>query len=390
MKKKLQSKPWYPGTVTACIAVVLYVVLTRQGAVVNVLERFVGFFSPLLLGCIIAYLVNPLSRLFSRSICRGIKNENRKAAVSNILAFVAVFLIVALLLLVSVPQLIASITDFAGNLKGYVKSFDSLLLRWDLLGLLDRLGLDNSTLISSTEDILQTAGSYLTDNLSKILNTTVGAGKGIVTFLLGFILSIYLLAEKSSLKSGSSHLLQTLMSDEHYEKFARFLSHCDAILNRYIVFNIIDCLIVGVLNAVFMLILRMPYAGLVSFVVAITNLIPTFGPIIGAAIGAFLLVLVNPLFALAFLAFTLVLQTCDGYIIKPRMFGNTLGVSGLWIMTGVIIGGRIFGIGGILVAIPAVAILDYIYRDILLPRLERRKAEREAALVSDHSTNGSS
>ena len=384
MKKKLQSKPWYPATVAACIAVVLYVVLTRQGAVVNVLERFVGFFSPLLLGCIIAYLVNPLSRLFSRSVCRAIKNEDRKGKISNTLAFVAVFLVVALLMLVSVPQLITSISDFAGNLKGYVKSFESMLLRWDLLG---RLGVDNSALADSTENIMQTAGTYLTDNLSKILSTTVGAGKGIVTFLLGFILSIYLLAEKSNLKSGSRRLLQTLMGDERFARFADFLHHCDVILNRYIVFNIIDCLIVGVLNAVFMLVTGMPYVGLVSFVVAITNLIPTFGPIIGAVVGAFLLVLVNPWYALAFLAFTLVLQICDGYIIKPRLFGNTLGVSGLWIMAGVIIGGRIFGIGGILVAIPAVAILDYMYRDILMPRLERRKAEREAAAVGADEGN---
>ena len=384
MKKKLQSKPWYPATVTACIAVVLYVILTRQGAVVNVLERFVGFFSPLLLGCIIAYLVNPLSRLFRRSVCRAVKDEAKKGKLSNTLAFVAVFLIVALLLLVSIPQLIISLTDFAGNLKGYVKTFQSMLLRWDLLG---RLGIDSSTLIDSTESIMQTAGTYLVDNLSKILRTTVGAGKGVVTILLGFILSIYLLAEKSNLKSGSRRLLQTLMGDTRFEQFAGFLHHCDVILNRYIVFNIIDCLIVGVLNAVFMLITGMPYVGLVSFVVAITNLIPTFGPIIGAVIGAFLLVLVNPWFALAFLAFTMVLQICDGYIIKPRLFGNSLGVSGLWIMTGVIIGGRIFGIGGILVAIPGVAILDYVYRDILMPRLERRKAEREAVEAGAENEN---
>ena len=378
MKNKLLSKPWYPATVTACIAVVLYVVLTRQGAVVNVLERFVGFFSPLLLGCVIAYLVNPLSRLFRRSVCRAVKNEDRKGKISNALAFVAVFLIIALLLLVSLPQLISSITDFAGNLKGYIQTFEGMLQRWDLLG---RFGLDSSALISSTENIMQTAGTFITENLAKILSTTVGAGKGIVTFLLGFILSIYLLAEKSNLKSGSRHLLQTLMRDERFARFTDFLHHCDVILNRYIVFNIIDCLIVGVLNAVFMLIIGMPYVGLVSFVVAITNLLPTFGPIIGAVVGAFLLVLVKPLYALAFLVFTLVLQICDGYIIKPRLFGNSLGVSGLWIMVGVILGGRIFGIGGILLAIPGVAILDYIYRDLLLPLLERRKAEREATAV---------
>ena len=382
-KKKLQSKPWYAGAVAACIAVVLYVVLTRPGAVIELIRRFIGYFIPLLLGCIIAYLVNPLSRLYGRSICRGIKNEKRRGSTANILAFVSVFLIVALLLLVSVPQLITSIADFAGNLKGYVKTFENMLLRWDLLG---RLGIDSSTLISSTEDIMQTAGTYLADNLSNILNTTVGAGKSIVAFALGFILSIYLLAEKAGLKTGARRLLLALMGQERYGRFAAFLGHCDEILNRYIVFNIIDCLIVGVLNAVFMLILGMPYAGLVSFVVALTNLIPTFGPIIGAVIGAFLLVLVQPWYALAFLAFTLVLQTIDGYILKPRLFGSSLGVSGLWIMIGVVVGGRMFGIGGILVAIPGVAILDYIYRDILLPRLERRRAakdRKETALAAD-------
>ena len=120
----------------------------------------------------------------------------------------------------------------------------------------------------------------------------------------------------------------------------------------------------------------MPYVGLVSFVVAITNLIPTFGPVFGAVIGAFVLVLIKPWYALAFLAFTMILQIIDGYILKPRLFGSSLGVSGLWILIGVIVGGRMFGIAGILAAIPAVAILDDMYREMLLPRLEKRKAER--------------
>ena len=122
-----------------------------------------------------------------------------------------------------------------------------------------------------------------------------------------------------------------------------------------------------------MLVVGMPYVGLVSFVVAITNLIPTFGPIVGGVIGAFALVLVKPWYALAFLVFTLVLQTLDGYVLKPRLFGSSLGVSGLWILIGVIVGGRIFGVIGILLAIPGVAILDFIYRDYLLPWLEKRR-----------------
>ncbi|MBR0375244.1 MAG: AI-2E family transporter, partial [Firmicutes bacterium] len=138
-------------------------------------------------------------------------------------------------------------------------------------------------------------------------------------------------------------------------------------------------LIVGIVTAVFMTVLGMPYAGLVSFVVAITNLIPTFGPIIGLVIGGFVLVLVKPWYALAFIVFSLVLQLLDSYLIKPKLFGDSLGVSGLWILIGIIVGGRMFGIVGILLAIPAVAILDFLYATYLLPWLEAKRGKARTA-----------
>jgi predicted PurR-regulated permease PerM len=108
-------------------------------------------------------------------------------------------------------------------------------------------------------------------------------------------------------------------------------------------------------------------------VVAVTNLIPTFGPIIGGAIGAFLLLLVEPWYALVFIIFTLILQNIDGYILKPKLVGDSVGVSGLWVLIGVIVGGKMFGIVGILLAIPGVAILDMLYGEFLLPWLEKDK-----------------
>ena len=117
----------------------------------------------------------------------------------------------------------------------------------------------------------------------------------------------------------------------------------------------------------------MPYIGFVSFVEAITNLIPTFGPIIGAVIGALILSLVELRFAIAFLVFTTVLQLSDGYLIKPKLFGNSLGVSSLWVLIGVIVGGRMIGVAGVLLAIPAVAIFDYLYKDYLLPHVDVKK-----------------
>jgi len=155
----------------------------------------------------------------------------------------------------------------------------------------------------------------------------------------------------------------------------RFLSRCNDILVRYIVFSLIDAVIVGGATAVFMALTKMQYVGLIAVVCGVTNLIPSFGPIIGAVIGGFILLLVNPWHALMFLGFTAVLQTLDGYVIKPKLFGGSLGVSGLLILVAIIVFGNIFGIVGILLAIPLAAIIDFAYEDSILPYLEARRAK---------------
>ena len=117
----------------------------------------------------------------------------------------------------------------------------------------------------------------------------------------------------------------------------------------------------------------MQYVGLISLLLAISNFIPTFGPIIGGVLGAMILLLINPMHAVIFILFTLGVQMLDGYIIRPKLFGSSLGVSGLLILIAVIVGGNMFGILGMLLAIPAAAILDFIYHDMLLPALERNR-----------------
>ncbi len=233
--------------------------------------------------------------------------------------------------------------------------------------------LDFDKFINSSEAIIDTVTEFVKKNLSVILSTSVGVGKGAAQLLIAFFLAIYLLAGKSRLKTGIKRLAYASFGGAKAERIIRVLRRCHSILKRYIVFNLLDSLIVGGANAIFMAIVGMPYIGLVSFVVAVINLLPTFGPIIGAVIGGFVLLMVNPWHALAFLIFTFVLQTIDGYILKPKLFGDSLGVSGLWILVGVIVGGRAFGVVGILLAIPGVAILDFLYREYFLPWLEARQ-----------------
>ena len=199
--------------------------------------------------------------------------------------------------------------------------------------------------------------------------------------MIAFILSIYLLSEKENLKNGFQRLLKAILGEEQYRELNMFLCKSNKICSRYIVYNLIDGLIVGCANAVFMMIAGMQYVGLISFAVALTNLVPTFGPMVGLVIGGFVLLIVNPVHALMFVIFTLVLQLCDGYIIKPRLFGNSLGVSGLWILIGVIVGGNVFGVIGILLAVPCVAIMVLVYETYLLPGLEKRTGIQHSKTV---------
>ena len=126
-----------------------------------------------------------------------------------------------------------------------------------------------------------------------------------------------------------------------------------------------------------MVVAGMPYVAIISVVVGVTNLAPTFGPMIGAVIGAFILVLVKPWYALLFLIFTLILQTLDGYVIKPRLFGEQLGVSAVWILISLVIGGRLLGVPGILLAIPFAAIVDFVYQDYVIKWLETQNEEHK-------------
>ena len=369
--KKL--KEWLPLTLALCAAVVLYVVLTHIPSIWRAVRTFFGYFSPVILGVVIAYVVNPLSELYRKSLFKRIAKEKWQTLLSNALAFITVIAVIVLMLLILIPQLVDSVTMFISNLDGYLDSVKAKLPELKLFG----NALDLQDYLESREKLLTVASEMLRDNADTLLKTSLGAGRSVMQLVIALFLSIYLLAEKANLKKGLKRLFRALTPEKRHAGWETFLRRCDQILNRYVVFNLLDALVIGCINAMFMAIAGIPYVGLVSFVVGATNLIPTFGPIIGAVVGALVLALVKVRYAIIFLIFTVVLQTCDGYLVKPKLFGTSLGVSSLWILVGVVVGGRMFGTAGMLLAIPAVAILDDLYSDYFMPWLERRARRRE-------------
>lgn len=361
--KNFQSKSWYPYTFAVCAGVILYVALTHLSSIGAALSSFSSYFGPVIVGCIISYLMNPLAGVFERTIFRNLKKSRWTASVA--LTFIAIIALILVLILIVIPALIESIEAFSEQLPQYQNSLNELA---NSLGLSDVINIK----VNTSEVTGQVIG-FVKEHTHAITSTTVGLIKTIVNIVIGAVLALYLLNSKEGIKRDLYQFFDAVLPADKMMRARAYALRCDDILCRYLVYTLLDSLIVGAVNAVVMMILGMPYIGLISIIVGVTNLVPTFGPVIGTAVGAFLLLLVSPKYALMIIIISVVLQIIDGYVLKPRLFGNTLGVSGALILLAIVIMGNIFGIVGILLAIPAAAICDFTYREILLPGLQRKK-----------------
>ena len=368
MKDKLKNKSWYANAVALCIAVTLYVVLTHLGPIGDHMDKFTGYFNTVILGLVLAYLMNPLAKFYQNKLLSRVGKLGEKWSVAALLAVITTLLFLILMLETLIPQFIDSVKTFMGNLDTYAASMDTYMSKMGVSRLTQGVKLAEY-MANANVKILD----YLAQNAEAIVNASAAAGKSVLKLLIAFILSVYMLMAKSSLKNGTIRFMRAAIPAKQYGTTMTFLKRCDGILVDYIVFSLLDALIVGIVNMVFMSLLGMDYVGMVSLLVAVTNLIPNFGPIIGGAFGGFILLLVNPMHALYFVLFTVVLQFLDGYVIKPKLFGDKLGVSGLLILASVIVCGNIWGIMGILLAIPIAAILDFTFREALIPWLEKRR-----------------
>ena len=359
--KNQLNTPWIAYTIATCSAVVLFVVLTHLDVIGRGLHGLGTLISPIVMAAIIAYILNPLAGVFETYVFGKIRSERVRHDLSTACALLSFFFVVVILLVALIPQVISSIMTFAGNFEIYARSLQGVLQR--LQAAASNMNIDISGLIASSGDFLDAIRSLLPKNVNHIVNTSINLTLGIFEAVIAFILAVYFLTSKERIKSGFKFLLQAILSVNVYPAAVEFLGR--------------DGVIIGISNAIFMKAAGMPYIVLLSVVVGVANLVPTFGPFVGGTIGAFILVLVNPWYALWFLIFTFLIQTVDGYILKPRMFGDSLGVPAVWVLVSIIVFGRIFGILGVVVSIPLAAILTYMYQSWIVIKLEKRRESNE-------------
>ena len=369
------SGSWVPYTIAICAGVVLYSVINNLPAIGTTLRGIIGVFKPILIGLAIAYLINPLVKLADRGMAPLVKNDRVRNWIAITIAYAIVILFMTVLLYSLLPQLFDSVMQFINNINIYSAAVNELLK--NLQASATEHGIDMNQVINTGSGFVTDAVAWLTNNAGTMVGRSVTYGSEAVSLVISFILAIYFLLSKRMLLCGIDKLMGLTLRPERCVVIKKFLGRCNVIVSRFIIDDLLDALIVGIANFIFMTFMHMPYSVLISVVVAVTNLAPTFGPFVGAFIGGFILLLASPGDVIAFEIFTLILQLCDGYVIKPKLFGDTLGVPGVWMVTGIILGGELFGVLGILVAVPVVGIITFVYRDYIALLEYRRKSESD-------------
>ncbi len=374
------NRPWLYYTVAACSAVLLYVLLSHFSGIVSGLRNIYNLFMPVIIGLILSYILNPLVNVFKDHVLKKMKKEKLKHTFAVLLAVLTFVVSVAGLLILLVPSVIESVKNMYQNFSSYRGNLERYLN--NVANVMARMRIDTSRFSNSIEGWFGKFGDMVMNNMDKVLSTSVSVGNGFINFLIGFVLMIYFLLGRESLLAGLQRFRRAILTKEQYESHTAFFSRCHRIFIRFIGLNFVDGVIIGVANAIFMLIMRMPLVPFISMVVGVTNLIPTFGPIVGAILSALLLLLNgHPYMALIFIAFSIVLQTIDSYVIKPKMYGDGFGIQGIWILIAILIFGKMFGMAGMLLAVPLAAIISIVYQEYVLKRVEerhKRKAEKAA------------
>ena len=357
-----------------CALVFCYVLFANIGSIADFIGGVARVTSPIIIGLILAYIIDPVAKFFETKVFRKIKKEGLRRTLSAVIALVLVLALLGVFIGTLIPSLISSISMLIDNADTYYASVEKVVEKINSIGF--GIHIDLSVIEMSVKNWLGDLVNNLSQNLSSVLSTTKDIGSTIVTIVIGVILAVYILFSKKYMLNGLKRLRKAMSTPQRYEKSTRFWNRCHDIFTQYIGCNVIDALIIGISNAIFMLILGMPYVPLVSFIVGVANLIPTFGPIIGGAIGALILVLVKPAYAMWFIIFTIGIQILDAYVIKPRLFSSSFGIAPVWTLISITVGGNLFGIVGVLLAIPVAAILTFIYDEKFSPWLQRKSSAR--------------
>lgn len=358
--------------IVICFSIVFANIISKLDAFTGKMSQIMAVFQPFIIGFIIAYLINFILKFYEdrvfKKFIKGSKKSLRGVAV--ILSYLTASLIFYVFIQFVVPQLVESIIGLVNDIPRYL--YDMKVILEQTLNETDispeYMTLINDKLTEITNWVLQ-----LVTNLLPIIGGIVMAfASSVWNIILGIIISVYLLVDKEKFFALGKKVVVALFNDKHANIILNLANRTNLTFGKFIGGKIIDSAIIGVLTFIILTIFKMPYSLLISVIIGMTNIIPFFGPFIGAIPSAIIILFISPIKAVWFGVIILVIQQIDGNIIGPKILGDSIGISAFWILFAILVAGKLFGLVGMIIGVPMFALIYSIVKDVIEIRLSKK------------------
>ena len=334
-------------------------------------------FSPFVVGAAIAFILNVPMRAIERGF-RKIPNFGLRRGLSLLCAVIAVLLVFAGVIYLLIPQVAKTVESLISTLPGFFDKVQKFITEYlsDHPELTTWLMENTDFAAINWSDLIQQALGVVTNGVSsimeKVVNTVINLGVGVFDGVLSVVFALYCLSRKEILARQGRRLLYSLLPEKIGDEVVRILRMTNTTFSNFISGQCLEAIILGLMFAISMSIFGMPYMPLVSVIIAVTALVPIVGAFVGCGLGAFFILVDDPMLALWFVVMFLILQQIEGNMIYPRVVGTSIGLPGMWVLVAVAVGGDLMGVGGMLLMIPLASVLYALIREFTEKQLSKR------------------
>jgi len=339
------------------------------------IRNFFTVLSPFIMAFFIAYILHPIVVKINR-LLKKFKFISDKAAkvLSIALSYLIVIGILTITLIYVLPELYNSLAELtsANRIDAMIETATTTIEKLEgKFPTIDFVSIETK-LEEALPQLLTFGTSMLKDLLPVVVNVSVYIAKAVVNLLLSVVISVYMLSDKANLGLAFKKGLYAFVPKKKADNFIETSKECNSIFNSFIVGKSLDSLIIGIICFIVMNILKLPYAILLSVIVGITNMIPYFGPFIGAVPGVILYLLISPVKSIIFAIMILILQQFDGLYLGPKILGNSTGLKPLWVIFAITLGGAYAGVIGMFLGVPVVAVISFLLQKIVNNKLKKK------------------
>lgn len=358
--------------IVACSVIVFYLSISQLGIVASKISGVITILRPFIFGFAIAYLLDFILRFYENKVFKlGIfKKLKSKRGLGLLFTYTTAFIIVGLFIQFVLPQVIGSIAGLINDVPNYISNTNNFFE--DIVHKLD-LSEEYFNLINNNfNDVVNYVIKHVSNLLPVVGNVLSTTASSIWNIVLGIVISIYLLVDKEKFCALSKKITYAIFPRVAANKIIEITHRSSDTFGKFLSGKILDSLIIGILTFVVLTIFKMPFTLLVSVIVGITNIIPFFGPFIGAIPSVIIILFVSPVKALWFLIIIFIIQQIDGNIIGPKILGDSIGISAFWILFSILVAGKFLGLVGMIIGVPLFAVVYSIIKEVVEGRLKRK------------------